>query len=84
MGLLYYRPVQAYLDTKHTLAARSAEVRQLAARKQSLQHQLELTQKGVDLVQAARRLGLVKPGERLFIVQNIAKWRQAHAAHRSG
>ena len=82
MGLLYYRPVQAYLDTKHTLAARTAEVGQLAARKESLQRQLELTQKGVNLVQAARRLGLVRPGERLFIVKNIATWRQARAAHR--
>ena len=30
------------------------------------------------LVREARRLGLVKPGERLFIVKGIADWRKHH------
>jgi hypothetical protein len=29
-------------------------------------------------VREARRLGLVKPGERLFIVKGIAAWRKNH------
>ena len=30
------------------------------------------------LVREARRLGLVKPGEQLFIVRGIAAWRKKH------
>jgi hypothetical protein len=30
------------------------------------------------LVREARRLGLVKPGERLFIVKGIPAWRKHH------
>jgi len=34
--------------------------------------------KGDQLIREARRLGLVKPGERLFIVRGIAAWRKHH------
>jgi hypothetical protein len=30
------------------------------------------------LIREARRLGLVKPGEQLFIVRGIAAWRKRH------
>ena len=82
-GLLYYRPVHAYVETRHTLARRSAEVRALAATKRALEQRLALTESDATLVRAARQLGLVKPGERLFIVKDIAQWRRAHAARRS-
>ena len=36
-------------------------------------------QRGATLVRGARRLGLVKPGEHLFIVQGIPEWRRANA-----
>ncbi len=80
IGLLYYRPVRAYLTTRHTLAERTAEVRQLTAQKSSLERRVAATATagGVDLVQEARRLGLVKPGERLFIVKGIKAWLHTH------
>jgi cell division protein FtsB len=79
LGLLYYRPVHAYVETKRTLEARTAEVRALAARKHALEERLAEIRSGSTLVRGARRLGLVKPGERLFIVRGIAEWRRAHA-----
>jgi cell division protein FtsB len=79
IALLYYRPVRAYLDTRHTLAQRAAEVRALAAEKRSLERRVAETASGADLVQSARRLGLVKPGEELFIVKGIRAWQRAHA-----
>ncbi|HZT45760.1 MAG TPA: septum formation initiator family protein [Gaiellaceae bacterium] len=79
LGLLYYRPVRAYVDTKRTLHARSAEVAALAARKRQLEERLAEIRSGATLVRGARRLGLVKPGERLFIVRGIPEWRRAHA-----
>ncbi len=79
LALLYYRPVRAYVHTRHTLKERTAEVRALGARKRLLQERLTETEEGATLVRGARRLGLVKPGERLFIVQGIPEWRRAHA-----
>jgi cell division protein FtsB len=81
LTLLYYRPVQAYLHTHRTLAQRSAEVRALEAKKRALEQRLALSRSEESLVRAARRLGLVEPGERLFIVKDIARWRRAQRAH---
>jgi cell division protein FtsB len=77
---LYYRPVQAYLDTRDALAKRRAEVRALAEQKQRLEERLALNEGGATLLRAARRINLVKPGERLVIVAGIAAWRRAHSA----
>jgi cell division protein FtsB len=79
LALLYYRPVKTYVDTRHTLEVRTAEVDSLAARKRQLEDRLSEIQRGATLVRGARRLGLVKPGEHLFIVQGIPEWRRANA-----
>jgi cell division protein FtsB len=79
LALLYYRPVRTYLKTRHTLDARSAQVDALSARKRQLEVRLAEIERGSSLVRGARRLGLVKPGEHLFIVQGIPEWRRAHA-----
>jgi cell division protein FtsB len=79
LALLYYRPVRAYLETKRTLQARTVEVSVLSARKRDLEKRLSEIRSGATLVRGARRLGLVKPGERLFIVRGIPAWRRAHA-----
>jgi hypothetical protein len=78
LGLLYYRPVQTYLHTRHALRTRADDVRALEARKHQLGKRLSEIEQGSSLVRGARRLGLVKPGERLFIVQGISEWRRAH------
>jgi cell division protein FtsB len=79
LALLYYRPVSTYFHTKHTLEARTAEVQALSDRKRQLETRLSEVEQGTSLVRAARRLGLVKPGEHLFIVQGIQAWRRANA-----
>jgi hypothetical protein len=79
LGLLYYRPVRTYVNTRDTLDARTAEVHALADRKRQLERRLAEVGQGASLVRGARRLGLVKPGEHLFIVQGIQQWRRSHA-----
>ncbi len=79
LALLYYRPIRAYQHAHHAVEARAAEVDALTARKQRLEQRLAEIQSGATLVRAARRLGLVKPGEQLFIVRGIPAWRRAHA-----
>jgi cell division protein FtsB len=79
--LLYYKPVHSYLQTKDALGRRNAEVQRLEAEKDSLDARLAVVASGATLVRRARRIGLVKPGERLFIVKGIAAWRKTrHSA----
>jgi cell division protein FtsB len=74
VGLLYARPLRSYVQTKHELAKRAAEVRSLKADRHALQHRLAESSTGEALTQQARRLGLVRPGEKLFIVKGISAW----------
>jgi cell division protein FtsB len=76
LGFLYWKPVQTYLKTQQELERRQAEVAGLAAERRRLEQQLLSVGNGGALVREARRLGLVKPGERLFIVRGIESWRQ--------
>ena len=82
MAFLYYRPVQAYVKTSAALEQRQDEVRRLAREKVSLERRLALDESGATLVREARRLGLIRPDERLFIVKGIAAWRRAQKAAR--
>jgi cell division protein FtsB len=75
IGVLYWKPLHTYMKTQHELAQRQAEVSNLAAERRRLTQQLASVGKGPALVREARRLGLVKPGERLFIVRGIDTWR---------
>jgi cell division protein FtsB len=74
VALLYARPLRSYLSTKQQLTQRAADVRALKAEKRDLEHQLADASTPEALQREARRLGLVRPGERLFIVKGISKW----------
>jgi cell division protein FtsB len=78
VAFLYWKPTQTYLHTKSQLQARKAEVRQLRDEKARLEARIAEAGTGGQLVREARRLGLVKPGERLFIVRGISSWRKHH------
>jgi cell division protein FtsB len=82
IGLLYYKPIRSYLSTRADLEGRSAEVRKLRAQKTTLERRAARVESGDELLRQARRLGLVRPGERLFIVKGIDAWRRSQAASR--
>jgi cell division protein FtsB len=75
IGLLYWKPLHTYMKTKQELQQRQVSVSSLAAQRRQLTQQLAAVGTGGTLVREARRLGLVKPGERLFIVRGIDTWR---------
>ena len=74
VGLLYYRPLKSYLDTKASLEERAPRCGRCApsARARAPGRRVR-DARGAG--PRARRLGLVKPGERLFIVKGIEEWR---------
>jgi cell division protein FtsB len=74
--LLYYRPLKSYVETRSSLEERQAEVRELRAKRDELARRLEEADTREALERRARKLGLVKPGEQLFIVKGIEEWRR--------
>jgi len=78
IGLFYWKPIHSYFSTREVLNRREAEVARLREQKRLLEARLETVGTGGSLVREARRLGLVKPGERLFIVRGIPDWRARH------
>ena len=80
VAFLYYRPLRTYLSTRHDLSQRRAEVHQLAAQKAALEARLAASTSTAALAREARRLGLVRPGEHLYIVKGIPAWRKAQRA----
>jgi cell division protein FtsB len=79
VGLLYARPLKSYLGTKHELAQRAADVKALKTEKRKLERQLAEASTPEALQREARRLGLVRPGEKLFIVKGITAWLHSKA-----
>jgi cell division protein FtsB len=84
VALLYARPLQSYLGAKHELARRTAEVSALKQQRRALQHRLARSTTPDALTREARRLGFVRPGERLFIVKGISRWLHAKATIAKG
>jgi hypothetical protein len=76
VGLLYYRPLKAYVDARGEQAQRAADVHKLQLEHARLAKQLGTSTQLATLAREARALGYVKPGEHLFIVKGIRQWRQ--------
>jgi cell division protein FtsB len=77
IALLYYRPLRTYVETHRTLNQRAAAVRSLRKERRTLERKLASSATDASLTREARRLGYVRPGERLFIVKGIEAWQRA-------
>jgi cell division protein FtsB len=76
IGFLYYRPLSTYLETKQELERRTAELRDLKEDRAALERRLAGAEEPASVERQARRLGLVRPGERLFIITGVDAWRR--------
>jgi cell division protein FtsB len=79
IGYAYYHPLRSWVERRHELSSRSAEVGRLAAEKRALQDRLQFSASSDALTREARRLGFIRPGEHLFIVKGIQAWRKVHS-----
>ncbi len=80
MGFLYYRPISTYRETRNERTARMEQVIALRAEKHRLERRLARATSPAALARDARRIGYVRPGERLFIVKGITSWQRTHSA----
>jgi cell division protein FtsB len=79
VAFLYYQPLSSYLQTRSALNERAAEVQRLREERTRLQARLADSETVTALAREARRMRLVRPGERIFIVKGVAEWRRAQA-----
>jgi hypothetical protein len=81
---LYYRPISSYLETRNELTTSRAQVDSLRLVKGELQLRLVNSTSVDSIEREARRIGYVRPGERLFVVKGIPAWRKARGSGRGG
>ena len=79
VAFLYYRPLTSYVQTKGDLDRRRGDVAGLRAERATLERRLARSTSIASLRREARRIGFVRPGERLFIVKGIPEWRRERA-----
>jgi hypothetical protein len=75
----YYHPLRSWVETRHELSSRKAEVSRLAAQKRALLERAQASATTDSLAREARRLGYIRPGEHLFIVKGIQAWKKANS-----
>jgi cell division protein FtsB len=71
LALLYVGPSIAFVETLRESGTRKAEVQRLEREQQRLKARQRELKDPAALEREARRLGLVKPGERPFIVKGL-------------
>jgi hypothetical protein len=76
---LYYRPLSSYVETRGELTARQAEVSALESARADLERRLVASTSLESAQRDARRMGWVRPNERLYVVKGIPDWRKARA-----
>ena len=69
----YVHPVRAYLSARETVAERKAEIASLERQQETLEYKIESSRTSAFVEREARKLGLVRPGERLFIVTGVGR-----------
>jgi cell division protein FtsB len=84
IGYAYYHPLRSWLEKRHDLSSRKAEVARLSAEKRSLLERVQASGTTHSLAREARRLGYIRPGEHLFIVKGIQAWKNAHTIDGDG
>ena len=71
--LLYVGPATSYWRTLRESKARNAEVKRLQAEHRRLLARRRALEEPASLMREARRLGMVRQGERGFVVQDLPR-----------
>jgi len=80
VAISYVQPLRAYRDATADVAERRAEVDRIARANAALEDRIDEAATPEFVEREARKLGLVQPGERLFIVTGIEEWKHDRRA----
>ena len=70
---MYVSPLERWVTQKHTSNEDSAQLKELEAHNLDLRVKLKALQQPQALDLRARRLGMVKQGERAFVIENLPR-----------
>lgn len=71
IALAYVHPLRSYREARAEVAERHAEIARLEEERRELRQRLAFAAQDEFVEREARKLGLVRPGERLFIVRGV-------------
>jgi cell division protein FtsB len=72
----YVHPLRSYREARSLVAQKKTEVKQLAKANGVLERRLSLAGTEEFVLREARKLGLVRTGERLYIVKGVERERK--------
>jgi hypothetical protein len=79
IAFAYIQPTRSYLEAKDDVTARRGDRSALLRQQGSLRKRLEAVDTEAFIVREARTSGLVRPGETLFVVKGIDRWKRIQA-----
>lgn len=68
IAVAYVHPIRSYMDVRGEVDGRKADIAALEREQERLDARIEVAETDEFVEREARKLGLVRPGERLFIV----------------
>jgi cell division protein FtsB len=71
--LAYISPVSHWMRQSDTARAEKAELNELKAENARLEHRVHDLKRPTALEREARKLGMVKEGERAYVIQNLGR-----------
>jgi cell division protein FtsB len=76
IALAYVHPLRSYEAARGRVAERRTELAALERTNAGLERRLAESGEDAFVEREARRLGLVRPGEHLYIVKGVKEWRK--------
>jgi cell division protein FtsB len=73
IAVAYVHPLRAYVSARGRVEQERTQVRKLEQERRSFDARVEVARSDGFVLREARRLNLVRPGERLFIVTGLGR-----------
>jgi cell division protein FtsB len=68
IAVAYVHPIRSYMDARGEVDRRKTDIAALEREQERLEARIDVAETDEFVAREARKLGLVRPGERLFIV----------------
>jgi hypothetical protein len=76
VAFAYVQPIRAYMDADEDIATHRAQRSALLRQQAALRHRLAAVETDAFVEREARRSGLVRPGEQLYVVKGVQRWKR--------
>jgi cell division protein FtsB len=71
--LAYISPISHWMKQSATAGHEEAQLRELQAENEQLEHRVADLKRPIALEREARKLGMVKEGERAYVIENLGR-----------